>query len=145
MFSRSIAELTGPIRDLLNVENMWTWGAVQQKAFKKMTEELGSLAVLAPYCTVRLTRMSADASSYGLDKPLISLLSSRALDDLPTHVLQFRLGLLRFTYTIMYMLGKNLVAADALSRALLQCVVMEEDFVLESDVMAHITMKSFSN
>lgn len=33
-------------------------------------------------------------------QPLISLLGSRALDDLPPHTLRFRLRLLRFTYNV---------------------------------------------
>lgn len=177
---------------------MWTWGTAQQRAFEKVKEELSSSAVLAPYCTDRPTRVSADASSYGLGgvlsqlqasgewrpvafiscsmtetkrrytqiekealaitwacerfqtyllgrhfvirtdhKPLISLLSSRALDDVPPCVLRFRLRLLRFTY-IVHVPGKNLVAADALSRAPLQSAATEEDLALQSDVRAQI-------
>lgn len=198
-FSPNIAELTGPIRDLLKADNMWTWGPAQQTAFAKVKEELSSSAVLAPYSTDKPTRVSADASSYGLGgvlsqlqasgewrpvafisrsmteterryaqiekealaitwacerfqtyllglhfqirtdhKPLLSLLSTRALDDIPPRVLRFRLRLLRFTYNIVHIPGKNLIAADALSRAPLQDAVREEDLVLQSDVRAHI-------
>lgn len=49
-------------------------------------------------------------------KPLISLLGSRALDDLPPRILRFRLRLLCFTYTIEHVPGKNLITADALSK-----------------------------
>ena len=50
-------------------------------------------------------------------KPLVSLLGSRPLDDLPPRVLRFRLRLLRFAYDITHIPGKSLVIADALSRA----------------------------
>ncbi|KAL2089226.1 hypothetical protein ACEWY4_016125 [Coilia grayii] len=66
-------------------------------------------------------------------KPLLSLLSSRALDDIPPRALRFRLRLLRFTYTIVHVPGKNLIAADALLRAPLQGATTEEDLVLQSD------------
>ncbi|XP_051782102.1 uncharacterized protein K02A2.6-like [Erpetoichthys calabaricus] len=50
-------------------------------------------------------------------KSLVPLLSTRGLDDLPPRVLRFRLRLLRFTFNIIHVPGKNLVTADALSRA----------------------------
>lgn len=50
-------------------------------------------------------------------KPLISLLGNRPIDDLPPRILRFRLRLLRYKYNIMYVPGKQLVTADALSRA----------------------------
>ena len=50
-------------------------------------------------------------------KPLIPLLGSRALDDLPPRILRFRLRLLRYSYTIQHVPGKQLIIADALSRA----------------------------
>lgn len=50
-------------------------------------------------------------------KPLISLLGSRSLDDLPPRILRFRLRLLRFNYKIIHVPGKQLFTADALSRA----------------------------
>ena len=71
-------------------------------------------------------------------KPLISLLGSRALDDLPPRILRFRLRLLRFTYTIEHVPGKNLVTADALSRAPIQAPPTAEETQLEKDVGAYI-------
>lgn len=50
-------------------------------------------------------------------KPLIPLLSTKHLDHLPPRVLQFRLRLARFRYTIHHVTGKQLYRADALSRA----------------------------
>ena len=50
-------------------------------------------------------------------KPLVPLLGSKRLDDLPLRVQQFWMRLMRFTYTISHVPGKDLVTADALSRA----------------------------
>ena len=50
-------------------------------------------------------------------KSLVSLLSSKLLDSLPVRKQCFRMRLLRFTYTIFHIPGKELIVADALSRA----------------------------
>ena len=71
-------------------------------------------------------------------KPLISLLGSRALDDLPPRILRFRLRLLRFTYEIEHVPGKKLITADALSRAPIQGELTAEDRQLEQDVCVSI-------
>nr|XP_057937756.1 cytokine receptor family member b2 isoform X2 [Doryrhamphus excisus] len=71
-------------------------------------------------------------------KPLISLLGGRALDDLPPRILRFRLRLLRFTYTIEHVPGKNLITADALSRAPIQAPPTMEDKQLEEDVCVSV-------
>ncbi len=75
-FSPNIAELTGPIQDLLKAENDWAWGSPQQQAFEKVKQELSSSAVLAQYCPERQTRVSADASFFGLGGVLSQLQST---------------------------------------------------------------------
>ena len=55
-------------------------------------------------------------------KPLVPLLSSKNLDALPSRVLRFRLRLMRYNFTIMYMPGKHLCIPDTLSRAPLPCL-----------------------
>ena len=50
-------------------------------------------------------------------KPLVSLLSSKLLDTLPLRVQRFRMRLMRFTYTISHVPGKELTVPDTLSRA----------------------------
>ena len=50
-------------------------------------------------------------------KPLVSLLGTKNLEELPIRVQRFRMRLMRFSYTISYVPGKKLVVADALSRA----------------------------
>ena len=50
-------------------------------------------------------------------KPLVSLLGSKRMDELPPRILRFRIRLMRFSYTVEHIPGKNLVIADTLSRA----------------------------
>jgi len=50
-------------------------------------------------------------------KPLVLLLSSKALDAVPVRVQRFRLRLMRFRYSISHVPGRELNAADTLSRA----------------------------
>ena len=50
-------------------------------------------------------------------KPLVSLLGSKQLNDLPPRILRFRLRLSRFDYSIEHTSGKQLRTADVLSRA----------------------------
>jgi hypothetical protein len=50
-------------------------------------------------------------------KPLIPLLGSKQLDNLPPQILRFRLRLTRFQYSIEHTQGKTLYIPDTLSRA----------------------------
>ncbi len=50
-------------------------------------------------------------------KPLVPLFSSKHLDELPVRVQRFRLRMMRFDFTISHVPGKDLLIADALSRA----------------------------
>lgn len=59
-------------------------------------------------------------SKFAIDtdhKPLVPLLCTKHLDNLPPRVLRFRLRLARFDYTVSHVPGKNLYTADTLSRA----------------------------
>lgn len=53
-------------------------------------------------------------------KPLVPLFSSKALDDLTPRLQRLRMRMMRYKYSITYVPGKELLAADALSRSLLQ-------------------------
>ena len=70
-FSPQLAEKTNPLRDLLSTKNQWLWGSSQQQAFRTIKEELSSSRILALYDAKRNTRVSADASSYGLGAVLM--------------------------------------------------------------------------
>ena len=50
-------------------------------------------------------------------KPLVPLLTSKNLDELPIRVQCFRLRLMRFSYSMSHVPGKELIMADTLSRA----------------------------
>ena len=66
-----LAEKTQPLRDLLRVKNMWTWGQPQQQALDSIKGELSSPPVMALYNTQAYTVVSADSSSYALGAVLL--------------------------------------------------------------------------
>lgn len=71
-------------------------------------------------------------------KPLISLLGSRSLDNLPPRILKFRQRLLRFNYKIIHVPGKQLITADALSKAPQGLDNREADSSLENECCAYV-------
>ena len=66
-------------------------------------------------------------------KPLISLLNTKHLDSLPPRILQFRLRLAKFDYTVFRVPGKLLYTADGLSRAPVSPATLAEDDSLQED------------
>ena len=60
-------------------------------------------------------------------KPLVPLLSTKSLDEMPIRV-HFRLCLMRFGYLIYHVLEKDICTADTLSRA----PVLTEDHTAEA-------------
>jgi len=70
-FTPNLAEFTQPLRELLSKSNAWVWGPVQSKAFSQVKQELAKPATLALYDPEARTRISADASSYGLGAVLL--------------------------------------------------------------------------
>ena len=70
-FSRNLAELTQPLRDLLSKKNTWIWSEAQDQAFSRVKVELTKPTILAPYCPQAATKIAADASSYGLGAVLL--------------------------------------------------------------------------
>ena len=65
-FAPHLATKTKPLRDLLNVRSTWTWRAPQQKAYEDIKTCLTEAPILALYDCNRETKISADASSYGI-------------------------------------------------------------------------------
>ena len=177
-FTPHLADLTQPLRELLSHKNSWLWGPAQEKAFLQVKDELTKPSVLLLYDPLLQTKVTADASSFGLGavlsqkdstdfwrpvafasralsvtekryaqiekealavtwasekfqdfvlgkefiietdhKPLVPLLNSKNLDNLPPRVLRFRLRLARFNYMVEHKPGKLLYTADTLSRA----------------------------
>ena len=187
-FSPQLTDRTKPLRDLLCNKNQWLWGEAQQKAFVETKKLLSSTPALALYDQKCPTRISADASSFGLGavlmqqypnnqwrpvayasramtpteqryaqvekealaitwscerflqyllglpfeietdhKPLVSLLGYKPIDELPLRIQRFRMRMMKYTYTIFNVPGKNLVMADVLSRAPAQQQTADDD------------------
>ena len=65
-FTPHLAELTQPLRELLSHKNSWLWGPAQEKAFLQVKDELTKPSVLLLYDPLLQTKVTADASSFGL-------------------------------------------------------------------------------
>ena len=70
-------------------------------------------------------------------KPLIPLLSTKNLDELPPRIQRFRMHLMRYCFTISHIPGKNLIIVDALSRAPLSDVYLS-DKDLDAEVETYL-------
>jgi len=70
-FTPHLAHLTHPLRGLLSKDTAWVWGPDQRDAFTRVKEELSKPTTLALYDSQAPTRLSADASSYGLGAVLL--------------------------------------------------------------------------
>ena len=177
-FTDHLADKTKPIGDLLSEKNSWSWGQAQDKAFKQIKQCLISPPVLALYDTNKKTKITSDASSYGLGgvvlqqqdddtwkpvayfsraltntemhysqiekeclaftwlcerasnyilgkpivgetdhKPIVPMLMTHCLDQLPPRIQRFRMRLMRFNIQEMiHVPGKNMYTSDTLSR-----------------------------
>ena len=71
-------------------------------------------------------------------KPLVPLFRSKNLEELPVRVQRFRLRMMRFKFTISHIPGKNLLLADALSRAPISEAVNEDPF-LQQETAAYVS------
>ena len=63
-FSSRIAEISQPLRELLQKGHAWIWGPEQEKSFSEIKSELSKPIVLALYDPLANTKVSADTSSF---------------------------------------------------------------------------------
>ena len=71
-------------------------------------------------------------------KPLVSLLGYKHLDELSPRIQRMRMRLMRFSYTISHVPGKDLVIPDTLSRTPIYRKVSCEEQALADDVKAYV-------
>ena len=72
-------------------------------------------------------------------KPLIALLSHKQLDELTLRIQRFRMRLMRYQFSIFHVPGKDLIIADALSRAPVTDS-RPEDLELEQETTAFVQL-----
>ena len=70
-FTPNLAQLSQPLRELLTKSISWTWSLPQSEAFDLIKEELSKPTTLALYDPTAPTKISADASAYGLGAVLL--------------------------------------------------------------------------
>ena len=106
-FSPNIANLSQPLRELLSTKRMWVWTPRHKEAFQKLKEEVTSPRVLALYDVEAETKISADASAYGLGAVLLQrhgddwkpvAFASRALTETETRCAQIEKEALALTW-----------------------------------------------
>ena len=70
-FSPNTAELSAPLHTLLSTNQAWFWGPDQDRAFNQLKTELTTPHILTMYDPKAQTKISADASSFGLGAVLL--------------------------------------------------------------------------
>ena len=71
-------------------------------------------------------------------KPLVPMLSTMNLEELPARVQRFRMWMMRFSYTISHVPGWSLYTADTLSRSPIDRTLTKGDEELERAVQAFV-------
>ena len=74
-------------------------------------------------------------------KPLVSLLGSKNLDEFPIRIQKFRMRLMRYSYSISHVPGKQLTTADTLSQAPMRNSSDHTDFTNEVDAYVDLVIQ----
>ena len=119
-FSPNLADLTQPLRELLSKKCAWLWGTDQEQAFAAVKAELSNAPTLTLYDQEAETKISADASSYGLGAVLLLkstsewrpvAFASRSMSETERRYVQIEKEALAITWACekfsMYILGKR--------------------------------------
>ena len=72
-------------------------------------------------------------------KPLVPLFGSKTLVELPPRIQRFQMRLMKYSFKILHVPGKELVTADTLSRAPLDKQVSKEDERLNEDLNLYVS------
>lgn len=75
-------------------------------------------------------------------KPLLPIFTSKGVDDLTPTLQRFRLRMMRYSYIISYVPGKQLLSADALSRAPLEITSSKSALEEETDAFVQMVISS---
>jgi hypothetical protein len=113
-------ELTQPLRQLSSKNSTWLWGPEQDRAFTEVKAELTKPTILSLYNPQAPTKVSADASSYGLGAVILQrngsewkpiAYASRSMTETETRYAQIEKEALATTWACerfsTYILGKK--------------------------------------
>ena len=122
-FSPHVAQLSQPLRELLKLNTAWLWTTKHDEALSKLKEEICSHRLLAHYDAQAKTKISADASLYGVGAVLLQskdgstwqpvAFTSRALSETEARYAQIEKEALALVYAYEkfsdYVLGKDIL------------------------------------